>query len=202
MVSAIVLAAGESRRMGQPKQLLQLRGKFLLQHVLTPLWDSPVDEVLLVLGYEAEKIMEALPLRKTKIVINPDYRQGMSSSLRRGLMAMDGRARAFLVVLGDQPGITREVVEQLIHGFQRIHPEKNIVLPTYRGSRGHPVLIGVKYLQDALCLQGDIGCRPILTDHPEDILEVEVSTDAVLKDIDTVEDFKEYLKKDFPESPR
>jgi molybdenum cofactor cytidylyltransferase len=219
MISAIVLAAGESKRMGRPKQMLEWRGKTLLRHVLESLIHSDADEIILVLGHEAEAIEKSLsdlletfesriPERKMssarwdhdfqrphiEIVINPDYKQGMASSLQAGLRALDPGSEAFLVILADQPGIGPDIVNRLIRGFQQADPKRGIVRPVYRGLRGHPVLIGAKYLQEARQLQGDVGARQILIDHPEDILEIDVDEDAILKDIDTPEEYRKYTK--------
>jgi molybdenum cofactor cytidylyltransferase len=194
MISAIVLAAGESRRMGRPKQMLAWQGKTLLRHVLESLINSDADEIILVLGHEAEMIRKSLSEFQIKVVINPDYKQGMASSLRRGLLAMDPRSEAFLVLLADQPGIGPEIINRMIRAFQQANPKCGIVRPVYRGLRGHPVLIGAKYLQEARQLQGDVGARRILIDHPEDILEIDVDQDVVLKDIDTPEEYQKYTK--------
>jgi molybdenum cofactor cytidylyltransferase len=199
MISAILLAAGESKRMGQPKQLLTWQGRTLLQHSLESLIDSDADEIVLVLGHEADLIRKSLPALPVKIVINPDYRQGMASSLRQGLLAMDPGSEAFLVLLADQPGIGPEIINTLIRRFRKADPKRGIVRPVYRGLRGHPVLIGARYLQEALQLQGDVGARRILLNHPEDILEIEVDQDAVLKDIDTPEEYQEYSKHAGPD---
>lgn len=201
MISAIVLAAGESKRMGQTKLLLPWQGKVILQHVLNNLLNSRVDEVILVLGHEAEHILKIISVDKIKVVFNPDYKEGMSASIRQGLMAMEEKAEAFLIFLGDQPGINKEVVNRLIGEFNRIHPEKNIVLPTVGRFKGHPVLFGIKYKKQALQLKGDVGCRQILTDHPDDILTVEMDNDAIMYDIDTAEDYREYLKRKWPRGP-
>jgi len=198
MISAIVLAAGESRRMGRPKQLLTWQGKTLLQHVLESLINSDADEIILVLGHEAEAIRKSLTEFQIKIVINPDYNQGMASSLRQGLLAMDPRSEAFLVLLADQPGIGPEIMNRMIREFQRADPRRGIVRPVYRGLRGHPVLIGVRYLQETLQLQGDVGARQILVNHPTDILEIEVDQDGILKDIDTPEEYQKYMKRAGP----
>jgi len=96
--------------------------------------------------------------------------------------------------LVDQPGIGPEIINHLIRDFQKTSPKPGIVRPVYRGWRGHPVLIGVQYLQEALQLQGDVGARQILMNHPEDILEIEVDQDVVLKDIDTPEEYQKYMK--------
>jgi molybdenum cofactor cytidylyltransferase len=194
MISAILLAAGESRRMGRPKQLLEWQGKALLQHVLENLIDSCADEIILVLGHEAEQIRKSLPEFQIKIVINPNYEKGMASSLRQGLLAMDPGSEAFLVLLADQPGIGPEIINRVIRDFQRADPKRGICRPVYRGSPGHPVLIGVQYRQEALQLQGDVGAREVLLNHPSDILEIEVDRDAVLMDMDTPEEYRKYMK--------
>jgi molybdenum cofactor cytidylyltransferase len=151
-----------------------------------------------VLGHEAEAIRKGLAEFQIKIVINPDYKQGMASSLRQGLLAMDPGSEAFMVLLADQPGIGPEIMNRMIREFQRADPRPGIVRPVYRGLRGHPVLIGVRYLQEALHLQGDVGARQILMNHPTDILEIEVDQDVVLKDIDTPEEYQEYSKRAGP----
>lgn len=199
MISAILLAAGESRRMGRPKQLLAWRGSTLLRHSLKSLIDSDADEIVLVLGHEADLIRKSLPALPIKIVINPDYIQGMGSSLRQGLLAIDPGSEAFLVLLADQPGIGPEIINTLIRRFRQADPKRGIVRPVYRGMRGHPVLIGIRYLQEALQLQGDVGARGILLNHPGDILEIEVDRDAVLKDIDTPEEYQKYSKHAGPD---
>lgn len=194
MISAILLAAGESRRMGQPKQLLEWQGKPLLLHVLENLIRSSADEIILVLGREAKKIRKSLPEFPIKIVVNPDYQTGMASSLRQGLLAMDPGSEAFLVLLADQPGIGPEMIDRVIRGFRQADPSRGIVRPVYRGLPGHPVLIGARYLQEALQLHGDVGARRILMNHPEDILEIEVDQDAVLMDMDTPEEYRKQRK--------
>jgi molybdenum cofactor cytidylyltransferase len=194
MISAIVLAAGESRRMGETKLILDWQGKPILQHVLDALRDSPVGEVILVLGHEAERIRGRIQAPEVKIVINPDYREGMSTSLRRGILAADPDTQAFLVVLADQPGINPKIIAELILNFHQGYPGKNILVPDFRGRRGHPVLFGAKYREEILRLKGDVGGRKILGEHPEDILTVEMNGDAALVDIDTPEDYKRHLR--------
>jgi molybdenum cofactor cytidylyltransferase len=192
MISAIVLAAGESRRMGETKQLLPWQGKTVLGHILDTLLASSVEEVILVLGHEAERILEKVAIREIKVVFNPDYQKGMSTSLRRGLMAMNPNAEAFLVFLADQPAITPEIISQLIDSFRRARPGKSIVVPSFGGRRGHPVLFGKKHREEFGGLTGEVGGREILARHPEDILVLEVDTDAVLIDLDTPEDYRSH----------
>jgi molybdenum cofactor cytidylyltransferase len=194
MISAIVLAAGESKRMGRPKQLLDWQGRTLLQHAIENLIGSSVNEIILVLGHEAEQIRKSLTELRIKIVNNPDYKQGMASSLRQGLLAMDPATEAFLVILADQPYIAPKIINRLIRVFQQVNPRRGIVRPVHKGLRGHPVLIGIQYLQEALQLQGDVGARQILMNHASDILEVEMDRDAVLIDIDTPEEYLDYMR--------
>jgi molybdenum cofactor cytidylyltransferase len=193
MISAIILAAGESKRMGRPKQLLEWQGKTLLHHILENLISSNTDEIILVLGHEAEQIRKSLPAFRIKIVINADHRRGMLSSLRQGLLAMDPKSDAFLVLLADQPGIGPEIINRIIRDFQQANPRRGIVRPVCRGLRGHPVLIGVQYLQETMQLQDDVGIRQILVNHPDDILEIDVDQDVVLKDIDTPEEYQKFI---------
>jgi len=195
MISAIVIAAGESKRMGKPKQLLPWQGKVLLQHVLDSILGSEVDEVILVLGCEAERILEKMNTQKIKVVINPDYPQGMITSIHRGLAALGKGVEAFFVVLGDQPGISSQIYNQLIREFHRVYPSQKILLPTYQGQKGHPALFSIDYREEGSRIKGDVGFRQIILDHPQDILRVEMDTDAVFQDIDTPEDYHNLLKR-------
>ncbi len=199
MISAILLAAGESKRMGRPKQLLPWQGKTLLLHILESLLASDADEIILVLGHEADRIRSSLPALPIKIAVNPDYRQGMASSLRQGLLAMDPGSEAFLLCLADQPGIGPEIMNTIISTFRQADPQRGIVRPVYRGRRGHPVLIGARYLEETLeLLKGDVGARQILLNHPEDILDVDMEMDVILRDIDTPEEYRAYREQTGP----
>jgi molybdenum cofactor cytidylyltransferase len=195
MISAIVIAAGESKRMGKTKQLLPWEGKILLQHVLDSIMGSEVGEVILVLGCEAERILERVNTQKIKVIINPDYPQGMITSIRYGLAAIGKGAEAFFIVLGDQPGISPQIYNQLIREFRRIYPSKRILLPTCQGKKGHPALFSIDFREEGSAIKGDVGFRQIILDHPQDILQIELGTDAVLNDVDTPEDYQNLLKR-------
>jgi molybdenum cofactor cytidylyltransferase len=198
MISAIVLAAGESKRMGQTKQLLDLEGKSILQWVLDNLCRSQVDEVILVLGHDADRILQTIDTHRVKVVINKNYREGMITSIEQGLMNLNDKVQAFFIVLADQPGVSPEVFDRLITEFRRVIPEKNIVLPTFRGRIGHPALFSAKYRKEASRIKGDVGLRQILQEHPEDILAVEMDTDSILQDIDTPDDYWKQFKSSLP----
>ncbi len=195
MISAIILAAGESKRMGQAKQLLGIEGKALLQQVLDSVLEADVDEVILVLGHEAERIRKAMDVRGARVVVNADYARGMITSIQEGLKALDKKSEAFFVVLGDQPEIRPAVYNRLIREFRGLRPSPGILLPAYRGKKGHPALFSIKYLAESFKITGDVGFREIVQRHPEEVLLVDVGTASVLMDIDTPEDYREYLQK-------
>ncbi len=202
MISAIVLAAGESKRMGQSKQLLEWKGKIILEQVLENLGNSQVEEVILVLGHDAERILQTVDTHKVKVVVNKNYREGMITSIQQGLMNLKDKVEAFFIVLADQPGVRPEIFDLLIGEFRRVAPQKNIVLPTFRGRRGHPALFGEKYQKEAFRIKGDVGFRQILQEHPEDILAVEMDTDSILQDIDTPDDYRKQLNSNLPGKDR
>ncbi len=194
MISAIVLAAGESRRMGRTKQLLGWQGQPILQRVLDNLTLSQVEEVLLVLGHDAEKILQSVNTTQVRVVMNHAYRDGMITSIQAGLKNLNEEAEAFFIVLADQPEIGPEVFNRLIGEFRRAAPDKNIVLPAFHGRRGHPALFGVKYRNEADRIKGDVGFRQVLQEHPENVLEVEMETNSILQDIDTPDDYRNRLE--------
>jgi molybdenum cofactor cytidylyltransferase len=186
MIAAVVLAAGSSSRMGEPKSLLTLGDRPLLGHVLDHLRVSRVRGVVLVLGGSAARIRRELPLEGVKVVENPAYRDGMSSSLRAGIAALDPAAEAFFVVLGDEPFVRPETFDALIAA--RAESGFRIVLPTYRGVRGNPVLLDRSLSAEADSLTGDRGCRALHERHPSETLEVSVDDPGVLIDLDTPEE--------------
>jgi molybdenum cofactor cytidylyltransferase len=182
MISAVVLAAGASRRMGRPKPLVKLRGRTILQHVVANLRASQVDEIVVVLGYRAEEILPTLEGEGCRVVVNPDYDQGMSSSLRQGLGAVHHQAQAVLIILGDQPYISSGIIDLLLGEYDQGRHE--IVVPTCGGQRGHPVIFSRKYWPELLSLEGDVGGREILHRHGSEVWPVEVGDPGILRDID------------------
>jgi molybdenum cofactor cytidylyltransferase len=183
MVTAVLLAAGTSRRMGRLKALIKLGHKTILQHALANLEASQVNEIVVVLGFKAEKIIPTLKGMRCQVVVNPQYTRGMSSSIRCGLSAVNPQARAVLIALGDQPYIPPEIVDLLLRSYQE--EDQKIVVPTCGGRRGHPVIFGRRYWPELRALKGDVGCKELLRRHAQHVLEVEVFQEGVLADIDT-----------------
>jgi molybdenum cofactor cytidylyltransferase len=185
MISAVVLAAGASRRMGCPKPLVKLGCRTLLQHVISHLQAAAVDEIVVVLGHRAGAILPTLKGMGCRVVINDRYALGMSSSIQRGLLAVDPRARAVLITLGDQPDIPPEVVTGLLAAFDQGKGE--IVVPVHGGRLGHPVLFGRRYWPELFDLQGDTGGREVLLRHSGSVHEIAVDAPGILCDIDRPE---------------
>ena len=187
MISAILLAAGESDRMGRPKQLLPFGQSTIIEQAIDNLLNSAVSECIVVLGYRAGEVIKTIANKSVKIAINPDYRQGMSTSIITGLNQIDSRAQAVMVALGDQPFIDSETINSLMEAF--IAHNKGIAIPVYQGKRGHPVIFNIKYKGELLRLKGDIGGREIIDRHPDDVLEVAVDCEGVCIDIDTMDNY-------------
>jgi len=191
MLSAILLAAGESKRMGALKQLMPLGKSTLLEQAIDSLLNSSVDETIVVVGHKAEEITRAIASRPVKIVLNPDYQHGMSTSIIAGLNLIDPKSQAVMLAMGDQPLVESQTINQLIDAFKS--HDKGIAVPTHQGKRGHPIIFAIKYKTELLKLKGDIGGREIIKNHPDDVLEVAVKSESVIFDIDTRDDYQSKL---------
>ena len=185
-VAAVVLAAGMSRRMGTPKQMLRMGDETILERTLKNVRASKVSEIVLVLGHAADEVQKTIATEGLKVVVNPDYQQGMGTSLRFGLAAVD--ADAALIVLADQPWISSNTFNRLIECHQERKPQ--IIVPTYRGFRGNPVLLDRSVFHEMQALKGDVGCRAIFGDHVGNILKLPVDDPGILMDIDSHDDFE------------
>jgi molybdenum cofactor cytidylyltransferase len=186
--SAIILAAGSSTRMGAAKQLLRLDGRPLLQHVLDNVRASDVEEIVLVLGASAEIIRGEIDAHNGRVVLNQNYQDGIGTSLKAGLSAVDPGAEAALIVLADQPFVRPETLNQLIAEHRRSNAQ--IVIPLYRGFRGNPVLLDRAVFPEVMAVGGDIGCRAVFGDHLDGIVKVPVDDVGILLDIDRKSDFE------------
>jgi molybdenum cofactor cytidylyltransferase len=196
-VSAVVLAAGMSRRMGTPKQLLRLAGETILERTLKNVRDSQVSEIVLVLGFAADSVEKEISadhvkMDRVKIVHNKDYQQGMGMSLRTGLAAVDAKSNAALIVLADQPFVSPETLDQLIACHQE--SKRQIIIPIYKGFRGNPVLLDRSVFAELQSLTGDVGCRAIFGSHTEDIRKLAVEDVGILLDIDSQEEYQKLGK--------
>lgn len=187
MIRILILAAGESRRMGQPKMLLPCSGATIIETVAVTALASSAEEVVIVLGAMEESIRQAISHLPVVIAVNTEFRLEMLSSIQCGIRGLPPDTDAVVLMLGDQPTVPVEVIEQVIAAWRS--SGKGFVLPTYGGRRGHPLLIDLRYRDELLRLDPSAGMRAMLTAHGEDVLEVPVDAPAILTDIDTPEDY-------------
>lgn len=192
-ISAIILAAGQGLRMGKQKLLLKLEGRTLIDRVADAVLASKVNESIVVLGYQAEKMAEVLGDRPVKLVFNPDYYLGQSTSLIAGVKARDPRAEALMIILADQPLLTASLINQLIDFFN--NSNYLIVRPFLGVNPGHPVLLNTCLVPELLELKGDIGAREIIARHGEEVGLLQLTSEAVLLDIDTPDDYLKVKQK-------
>ncbi len=172
--------------MGQPKLLVPLAGSPILARTLEVLRQTEVDEILLVLGADADRIRREIPLSGVHAILNPDAAKGMSSSVRAGVRAAASSSEAFLIVLGDQPLVAPATISALM--ARRKATGARILVPTYHGARGNPVLLHRSLSEEIAVLTGDVGCRGVVRAHNAEVLEVPVDDPGILVDLDTAED--------------
>lgn len=192
MIRAVVLAAGLSTRMGTQKLLLPFGGTTVIGRIVDQILASAVAEVVVVVGHEGERVAAELASRSARVVHNPDYADGMLSTVRCGLRAL-GPCEGVLVALGDQPSITSALVDELVAAYPRCG--KGILLPVHEGRRGHPLLFADRYRQEVLTRYDKVGLRGLMLSHPEDVFELSVSSDSVLSDMDYPEDYRRELAR-------
>jgi molybdenum cofactor cytidylyltransferase len=189
-VSVVVLAAGGSVRMGRSKLSLELKGKTLLEHAMQPIRETGFKDVVVVFSEENEKLSDLVP-REYRVEINRHSREGISTSLKIGMAAVDPRSQGILFALGDQPFVGMEVYEKLIQ-YHRQHLTL-LTWPVYEGKRGNPVLFDRRLWPELMKVGGDEGGKQIIArTSPEDIGRVEVTGAGVLIDIDTPDEYEKY----------
>jgi len=183
-VAAVVLAAGAGSRFGGGKLLARLEGRPILQHVLDRLSEAGVEDVLVVLGDDADAVEGAIDWRRERRIRNPDPGRGLSSSVRIGVQALDDAIDGALVVLGDQPLLSVETIRALLDAPP--DPARPIVVPVYAEDGGrNPVLLGRAAFGLVAEATGDRGLGPVLAAHPELVHEVRVHAPGGNPDIDT-----------------
>lgn len=200
-ITAIILAAGLSKRLGRNKLLLPLGDETVLRKTARSVLASAVSDVILVTGHEEAMVKQAVEGLDVRLTHNPRYAEGQSTSMIAGIEAAHEEARAYLFVLGDQPLLTPEIVNEVISLYEKSRPEALVAAPVFQGRRGNPALFSATLKDELLRASGDAGGRGIIqrleTESPGKIVFLELPNDDMFLDIDTEEDYERMLRK-FP----
>ncbi|NJK79289.1 MAG: nucleotidyltransferase family protein [Chloroflexaceae bacterium] len=196
MIYGILLTAGTSSRMGEPKQLLDWHGQPLVRYIVRQALGSQLDGLIVVTGAAAEATQAALASFDHEesvpvyICYNPQFTDGQATSLQIGLHELPADAEAALVLLVDQPLLTPTLINQVIDAYCTANQKPAAVVPTCEGRRGNPVLLDRALFAELQALEGDVGARDVLQRHAEQVLWLELNDQAVLIDMDTPEAYR------------
>jgi len=190
--AGIILAGGSSTRFGHPKQLLKLKGKYLLEYVLNAALESKLNHVVLVLGRDHQNIMQALEARilheRLQVVVNHRYLEGQSRSLQAGLLKIRQAFPAVMFLLGDQPMLNSKTIDHMLDRFR--YSGKDICVPICKGKKGNPTIFNRVLYDQLMAIEGDIGARDIIRAHPERVLYIDLDDPLCFFDIDSPKDFE------------
>jgi len=190
---SIILAAGESKRMGFPKMLLPVNGKSMIENVIMNVAESVSDGILVVLGASHEKIADLVRKYDVRYCYNENYKEGMFSSVQCGFRNLQSGIDAVMVFQGDQPFIAPSVINSVIGAYR--DSGKGIVMPVFGGKRGHPLLLGMKYSEVVETIDPGEGLRSVARLYKDDVLEVETNDPGILRDFDTYDDYIKELNQ-------
>ena len=195
MISAIILAAGQSKRMGQPKMLLPWGKSTVIEHVISTFLHAGIEDVIVVTGGAREQVEAVISQHPVQKIHNRDYEAGeMLSSLQRGLGATPNQAQAVLVGLGDQPQVQERSVRLICEAYRE--SKSNLIVPSFQMRRGHPWLVARPFWDEILELQPPESLRDFLNRHKNDIHYVNMDTESILEDLDTPDDYQKSRLKD------
>jgi len=190
MIYGIILAAGESKRMGKVKLTLPMGDKQLIEWVLQAVKLTLLDKYFLVVRPEDKEMIKTGEKWGVEVVLNSDFRKGMSTSIKKALQKINTQeAEGFFLILGDQPLITSTIINKLIKSFSP--GKREIVVPYFKNKRGNPALFDIYWKDELMAITGDVGGRVLIKAHPEKIKRINISDEAILFDID---EEKDYLK--------
>ena len=190
---AIILAAGESKRMGSPKMLLPFKGFTMIENVIANVSGSKVDNIMVVLGADRDSIVKLIRTKAVNYCYNENYKDGMLSSVMCGFRNIPIDHSAVLVFQGDQPLITPKAINSVIEVY--LSSGKGIVIPVYESKRGHPILIDRKYRNEIQKLNPAEGLRSLALKYSDDVLEVNTDVAGILRDFDTYDEYKNEINK-------
>ncbi|MDP6258726.1 MAG: molybdopterin-binding/glycosyltransferase family 2 protein [Rhodospirillales bacterium] len=194
-IAGLLLAAGSSRRMGKENKLLtDVDGTAMVTRVAKQITASQAEGLMVVTGHEKDQVELALKNYATGFVHNPDFADGLSTSLKTGLRALPDNIDGAIVCLGDMPLVKAEHIDQLIRAFDPVEG-RSICVPVHGRKRGNPVVWSKRFITEILSVTGDIGARHLLEEHADQVIEVAIEQDGVLFDIDTPDRLVELKKR-------
>ena len=187
MISAILLVAGQSKRMnGENKLTKEIQGTPLIKHSVKNILASSIDELIVVLGHQKETIEKLINKNeKIKFVFNKDFESGIASSIKTGLNNLSEKTEAFFICLGDMPMVNPNIYNQLIKSINK----REIIVPTYKGQQGNPVLFAKSMKEKIINISGDVGAKKILELNKDKILNLEINDQCDTKDFNTQDSF-------------
>lgn len=196
---AVILAAGESTRMGSPKALLKIKDKTFLEHIIQTIHDAGIVRKIVILGHGAETIIQSIDSEriqkdfKVKFLINEDYKRGQLSSIQTAIKSLSKDAEAIMVFPVDRPLISSKLLNQLVLTFNET--KSPVVLPIHNVQRGHPVIFSVKVFDELLRAPYDVGARAVVWAHHNEVKEVPTEEAGILINVDTPEMFEKNIKQ-------
>ncbi|MCS5653474.1 MAG: nucleotidyltransferase family protein [Candidatus Marinimicrobia bacterium] len=189
IISATILAAGGSSRMGdENKLLLPFNGDLVINRICHTVLNSGLKPVIVVTGFQHKAVEKALPELIDQIAYNPNWEQGMAGSIYTGMSLLPDTVDGNMIVLGDMPLLTTHTLKQLIEQFC-VHEGKQIIYPVYSGQQANPVIFPRKYFSEILSSTGDRGCKKVLKQYPDDATGISIDSEEVILDCDTKDDY-------------
>ena len=191
MISAILLAAGESKRMVDENKLIKKYKSIpLIKHAVSNVLNSPIDELIIVLGYQKKSIEKIIgENKKIKFIANPNFESGIASSIKKGLDSLSKETEAFFICLGDMPNVNKEIYNQLINASFS-NKDKEIFVPYYQERQANPILFSKKMKDEIQKIEGDFGAKKIIADNEKKVFKLSIQDKGVITDFNNITDFE------------
>ena len=191
MISAILLAAGESKRMVDENKLIKKYKSIpLIKYAVSNVLNSPIDELIIVLGYQKESIQKIIEEnKKIKFIANPNFESGIASSIKKGLDSLSKETEAFFICLGDMPNVNKEIYNQLINASFS-NKDKEIFVPYYQERQANPILFSKKIQDKIRQIKGDFGAKKIIADNEKKVFKLLIRDKGVITDFNKINDFE------------
>ena len=191
MISAILLAAGQSKRMiNENKLVKKYKNIPLIKHAVSNVLNSPIDELIIVLGYQKKSIEKIIgENKKIKFIANPNFESGIASSIKKGLDSLSKETEAFFICLGDMPNVNKEIYNQLINASFS-NKDKKIFVPYYQERQANPILFSKKMKDEIQKIEGDFGAKKIIADNEKKVFKLSTQDKGVITDFNKINDFE------------